>query len=76
MDTKECEGCAALQEENPGGCYLRDFIRDKNIDVECPCLKCIVKGVCIFDTCSAYHDFDNKLTGQAVHYWKKDETSI
>jgi hypothetical protein len=74
MDTKDCDGCAALLNDidGLGGCYLKDFMEDKHItDIDCPCSICIVKGVCLFDTCSLYGDFDKSISNEALAHWKK-----
>jgi len=73
MDTKDCDGCAALNDDEPGGCYLKDFMEDKHItDMDCPCATCIVKGVCLFSTCSLYNDFDKSISNEAIIHWREE----
>lgn len=45
---KECRGCLAHRSELMT-CELRPFYKKDDIKIYCPCLTCIIKGVCIVD---------------------------
>jgi len=49
LDNDICKGCIFEDGETKSCCKIKDKGKDK----ECPCIECLLKGMCM-NTCPAY----------------------
>ncbi len=54
MNKTECQGCIELSSISLCGSRIPSEFVYKGERMECPCRKCLVKGVCV-DICNSFH---------------------
>lgn len=63
MESKECKGCQLFN-----NCLIKTYLHE--IDLECPCSVCLIKGICNKD-CKDFILFRTKAEIQKVNIARK-----